>query len=164
MDARPFVGRQAEVTAVRRLVGEARGGRGRLVLVAGEAGIGKTRTTEHALADVDPARVFWGRCHETEGAPAYWPWLQVLRGYARSRPADALRAELGDAAADVVRLAPDLGERLGAPAADAAVAPEHARFLLFDAVGGWLRRASADELLVFAFDDLHWADSEIGRA
>jgi len=158
MDARPFVGREAELAELRRLVAEAEGGRGRLVLVTGEAGIGKTRTTEHALEDVPPARVFWGRCHETEGAPAYWPWRQVLRAYARSRPTDQLRAELADAASDVAQLVPELTERLGSPAA-ADVAPEHARFLLFDAVAGWLRRASARALLVLAFDDLHWADS-----
>src|SRR6185369_9392815 len=158
MDARPFVGREAELAELRRLVAEAEAGRGRLVLVTGDAGIGKTRTTERALEDVPPARVFWGRCHETEGAPAYWPWRQVLRAYARSRPTDELRSELADAAADVAQLVPELTERLGSSVAP-DVAPEHARFLLFDAVAGWLRRASARALLVLAFDDLHWADS-----
>lgn len=158
MDARPFVGREAELAELRRLVAEAEAGRGRLVLVTGDAGIGKTRTTERALEDVPPARVFWGRCHETEGAPAYWPWRQVLRAYARSRPTDELRSEIADAAADVAQLVPELTERIGSSVAP-DVAPEHARFLLFDAVAGWLRRASARALLVLAFDDLHWADS-----
>jgi len=158
MDGRPFVGREAELAELRRLVAEAEAGRGRLVLVTGDAGIGKTRTTERALEDVPPARVFWGRCHETEGAPAYWPWRQVLRAYARSRPTDELRSEIADAAADVAQLVPELTERLGSSVAP-DVAPEHARFLLFDAVAGWLRRASARALLVLAFDDLHWADS-----
>ena len=64
-------------------------GRGRLVLLVGEPGIGKTRTAEElaTYARVRGARVLWGRCHEGEGAPAYWPWVQALRALRpRRRP------------------------------------------------------------------------------
>ncbi|TCO48511.1 putative ATPase [Kribbella antiqua] len=76
-----MVGRRGEVLALRGWLDEARAGRGRLVLCTGEAGIGKTRLAQEVagLALAQGAAVAWGRCAETEGAPAYWPWRQVLR-------------------------------------------------------------------------------------
>jgi predicted ATPase len=60
---------------------EARGGRGRLVVCTGEAGIGKTRLAQEVagVALAQGATVAWGRCAETDGAPAYWPWRQIVR-------------------------------------------------------------------------------------
>ena len=76
-----MVGRRGELLALRGWVEAARAGRGRLVLCTGEAGIGKTRLAQEVagLALAQGAAVAWGRCAETEGAPAYWPWRQVLR-------------------------------------------------------------------------------------
>jgi DNA-binding CsgD family transcriptional regulator/tetratricopeptide (TPR) repeat protein len=76
-----MVGRRGELQALRAWVDEARAGRGRLVLCTGEAGIGKTRLAQEVagVALAQGAAVAWGRCVETEGAPAYWPWRQVLR-------------------------------------------------------------------------------------
>ncbi|TCO22291.1 regulatory LuxR family protein [Kribbella steppae] len=76
-----MVGRRGELQALRAWVDEARAGHGRLVLCTGEAGIGKTRLAQEVagLALAQGAAVAWGRCVETEGAPAYWPWRQVLR-------------------------------------------------------------------------------------
>jgi DNA-binding CsgD family transcriptional regulator len=76
-----MVGRRGELQALQGWVDHARAGRGRLVLCTGEAGIGKTRLAQEVagLALAQGAAVAWGRCVETEGAPAYWPWRQVLR-------------------------------------------------------------------------------------
>src|SRR5262245_27412415 len=118
---RPFVGRAAERTAIAAHVEAAREGNGRLVLVSGEPGIGKTRLVEEATAAWPRSRVLWGRCHETEGAPAYWAWTQALRTYVGGTPPDRLRAELGDGGAEVARVVPTLRTRcpelggLGAP-------------------------------------------------
>ncbi len=51
------------------------------MLLAGEPGIGKTRTAEELarVARERGAQVLVGRCFEGEGAPAFWPWVQVLR-------------------------------------------------------------------------------------
>jgi predicted ATPase len=80
------------------------------VLVAGEAGIGKTRVAEELAADARAreVRVVWGRCHEGEGAPAYWPWRLALRALAAGRPPAALAGELGDGAAELGQLMPEL--------------------------------------------------------
>ncbi|TDD29841.1 LuxR family transcriptional regulator [Kribbella turkmenica] len=89
-----MVGRRGELRALRRWVDQARAGRGRLVLCTGEAGIGKTRLAQEAagVALAQGAAVAWGRCVETDGAPAYWPWRQVLR----SLDLDADRVLAGD--------------------------------------------------------------------
>ncbi|WP_433161852.1 ATP-binding protein [Kribbella sp. CA-247076] len=89
-----MVGRRGELRALRAWVDEARAGHGRLVLCTGEAGIGKTRLAQEVagLALAQGAAVVWGRCVETEGAPAYWPWRQVLR----SLGLDADRILTGD--------------------------------------------------------------------
>ncbi|GAA0948790.1 AAA family ATPase [Kribbella koreensis] len=77
-----IVGRGRELGALRGWLDDARGGRGRLVVCGGEAGIGKTRLAQEfaGMALAAGTAVSWGRCVEGEGAPAYWPWRQVLRG------------------------------------------------------------------------------------
>ena len=90
----PFVGRVAERAALAAHADAARKGSGRVVLVSGEPGIGKTRLLEEATADLPRDRTLWGRCHETEGAPPYWAWTQALRRYVTTAPAERLRREL----------------------------------------------------------------------
>jgi len=155
-----FVGRDAERSWLSAALDSALGGQGQLVLLAGQAGIGKTRIAEELCADARAreARVIWGRCHEGEGAPAYWPWRQVLRAYASGRPPAALTSEVGEATAEVAQLVPELAGTQARPMPAAALDPEMARFRLFDAVSTVLRSASADTGLVMVLDDLHWAD------
>jgi hypothetical protein len=160
----PFVGRGDELRAIVGAVADARRGRGRVLLVAGEAGIGKTRLIEEAVGELDVA-VHWGRCREAAGAPAYWPWTQALRGLAETLPPDELRAPLDADARLLARLVPPLRALL--PAAPDATSdprfagdPEQLRFQLFDALAGWLRRVTRARPAVLVLDDLHWADSE----
>src|SRR5262245_31798835 len=112
-----FVGRQAELAMLAGALHEAEAGRGGLVTVVGEAGIGKTRTVEEFVrrAALPEGRVLWGRCPEQGGAPSYWPWRQALRRHVESQEQEALRAELGEAASDVAALVPAVRERLGTP-------------------------------------------------
>src|SRR5262249_48729757 len=80
-----FVGRGRGLDQRSRGLDDAVAGRGRLFLLAGEPGIGKTAACD-ALTTAASARglpVFWGRAWEAGGAPAYWPWLDVVAGLAR---------------------------------------------------------------------------------
>jgi hypothetical protein len=155
-----FVGRERDLGELWESLLQAADGRGSLVLVAGEPGIGKTRLADELAARAASlgAGVRWGTCWEGEGAPAFWPWIQALREHAARRDPATLRRELGDGAADVARLVPGLAARVGELPESPALEPDQARFRLFDAVAGLLKRAGGTEPLLLVLDDLHWAD------
>jgi predicted ATPase len=96
-----FVGRQAELAQLRDALRLALQGRGQLMLMAGSAGIGKTRTALELATEAErlQATVLWGRCLEEPGAPPYCPWIQIIRAYAGERGADAGIERGGHAAA-----------------------------------------------------------------
>ena len=154
-----FVGRERELDQLRQAVDTALGGRGSLQLLVGEPGIGKTRAAEElaTYSRVSGARVYWGRCREDEGAPAYWPWVQAIRSYVREADPVALAWQLGGGAAELAQLVPEVAEKLDiAPASGSD--SEEARFRLFDSVTSLLLAAARDRPLVIVLDDLHWAD------
>lgn len=155
-----FIGRDAEVAELSAGLEDAIGGRGRLFLIAGEPGIGKTMLAEQlaARARERGARVLWGRCWEGGGAPAYWPWTQVLRPLIDEN-SEATRAGGGTNAADLVGLLPELTERSGGVAGpDLSTQSAAARFRIFAAVAALLRRVSSVQPLLMVLDDLHAAD------
>ena len=145
---------------MRGLLEDALAGQGRLLLLSGDPGIGKTRAAEQlsTYAGVRGARVYWGRCHESEGQPPYWPWSEALRAYVREADPVGLRWELGSRAADVARIVPELAERLGDLGEPQEIESEQARFRLFDSFATFLAGASRARPMVLVLDDLHWAD------
>src|SRR5579863_8488181 len=77
-----FVGRERELAELISACESGADSEAHLFLISGEPGIGKTRLADE-LASRAKARgmnVLWGRCWEGDGAPAYWPWIQVIRG------------------------------------------------------------------------------------
>jgi predicted ATPase len=159
--ATPFVGREAELAALTADLEAALAGRGGMVLLAGEPGIGKTRLAEElaAQASARGVLVLWGRCWEGEGAPAFWPWVQVVRAYVQTSDPAALRQDMGAGAADIAQIVPTVGECLPDLPAPPPTEPEAARFRLFDSLAGFLRAAAARRPLLLVLDDLHWADA-----
>jgi len=155
----PLLGRAHELDDLRGALDESVAGSGALVLLAGEPGIGKTRLAS-ALADQAASeghRVAWARGWDGGGAPAFWPWVQVVRAVAADRDDDELRTDLGAGGRWVAQLAPELRERLELPEAG-DLESEQARFALFDAVTVFLRNAAQREPLLVLLDDLHTAD------
>ncbi len=155
-----FVGRQREMDELKAALEDSLSGRGRMVTLVGEPGIGKTRTSQElaTYAGLRSAQVLWGRCYEEQGVPPYWPWVQAIRSYVRERDPQELSAEMGAGASDIAEIVSDVRERLpGLPAA-LAIDPEQARFRLFDSISAFLKTASQRQPLVLVLDDLHWAD------
>jgi hypothetical protein len=155
-----LIGRERELAELRSALAAAREGRGRVYLIAGEPGIGKTRLAE-AVADqgaADGMLPAWGRAWESAGAPAYWPWTQLLRGLVATRDRAMLEAEFGSQLRWLAQVLPELGDLSAADPPPAATS-EKARFALFDAVGSFLHDVAAGEPLVLVLDDIHAADA-----
>ena len=136
MPSSVLVGRAAELAEGQAAVDAALAGGGGLLLVTGEAGIGKTRLAEElaAYAEKHGAAVRWASCWEGEGAPAFWPFVQLLR----QDPAACALGVLEEVETT------DTGES--------------ARFQLFDTVSRCLSDSARSQPLVAVIDDLQWAD------
>ena len=158
----PFVGREEELKRLTDALDDAISGHGRLVLVSGEQGIGKTRVAIELARHAEQlgAQVLWGRCYEREGAPPYWPWVQVIRGYVRRFP-DLAGAGLARHVAVVAEIVPELREQL--PSGDAPPPPlrepKHERFRLLDSIASFLVQAARTRPLAIVVDDLHASDA-----
>ena len=152
------------MAAAERCLIDAVGGRGGVLLISGEPGIGKTRLAEHvsALADSRRVPVVWGRCVDEEGVPPYWPWRRVLRSVGGERPGDAPRPLAGfDSGPLGVLLAGDGGLGEPRPASSPAEPGRgEERFMMFEAATRVLLGAAVPCGLVIVLDDLQWADPE----
>lgn len=158
-----FVGRRRELAEMCAGIDGAIAGRGRLFTIAGEPGVGKSRLASEAAsyAAAQGVRVLWGRCWEYGGAPAYWPWVQVLRGLTRTAEPIVLSNWIGPDAAEIAQIVPELRNQIGdvpeLPSASLGQ-PEKARFRLFDSIVSFLRKAADAQPLLLVLDDLHAAD------
>src|SRR5262245_5704741 len=156
----PFVGRTAELGRLGQRLRDARAGHGAVVLLEGEAGIGKTRTLEELAetARAEGATVLRGRCYEGEAARPYGPFAEALTEYVRRAPAETLRTDLEVGAAPLTLLVPELRERLPDLPEPVALQPNAERVRVLDAMVQWLLALAARAPTVVVLDDLHWAD------
>ncbi|MFY9571921.1 MAG: AAA family ATPase, partial [Blastocatellia bacterium] len=155
-----FIGRERETKELRVALNETLAGNGHLFMLVGEPGSGKTRMTEQlaTYARLCNAQVLTGSCYEGDGAPAFWPWLQIVRSYAQELEPEKLLSVMGPGAADIAQVVSEIKERLPDLPAPPNLEPEQARFRLFDSVTTFLKNASRIQPLVVILDDLHWAD------
>ncbi len=155
-----FVGREREMAELCMSLEKAIAGHGQLTLLVGEAGIGKTRTAEELAAHARSlhVRVLIGRCHEGEGAPPFWPWVQIVRSYLADHDPTLVRTALGPGAATIAQVIPDIHEHLPDLSVPPPLESQPARFRFFDSFTAFLKREARAQPLVLILDDLHWAD------
>ena len=153
-----LVGRVTELDAIARALDTAAAGAPIHQLIAGEAGVGKSRlvlaTTEMAAAR--GMRVLEGGCADIgDGGVPYGPIVEALRTLARSLDPDELETVLGTDRPELARLVPSLSP---AAVATTATQTESHQARLLDAVLGVLQRLSEIAPVLFVIEDLHWAD------
>jgi class 3 adenylate cyclase/tetratricopeptide (TPR) repeat protein len=130
-----------------------------VLLISGEAGIGKTTLVSKFADDAftGGAIVLYGRCDEDLSIP-YQPWVEALTHLVDYAPDDLLAEHVAERGADLLTLVPTLRRRVPSVPPARASDPETERHLMFGAVVDLLSRASATPSLVLVLDDLHWAD------
>ena len=156
-----LVGRRTELASLQSDLDDVIAGHGRVALLAGEPGIGKSRLAEEvaARATTRGAAVAWGRCHRGRGAPAFWPWSQVVQALITQFSAETMIIALGRGAADIGQLVPDVRDLVSDLEAPPPLPPDAERFRLCDALTRSIRALTADRPIVIVLEDLHWADA-----
>lgn len=161
----PFLGRERELAILQVRLDQAIAGRGHLILVSGESGIGKTRlikellhtSTTGAVGRPLPVRWLAGRCYESEARAPYTMWSDALQPMSAAdwQPllADLALVWRQQLARLLPALAPTLGEVEGMTAAES-------RLRLLQGVVQCLAKVTQSCALVLFFDDLHWADED----
>ncbi len=153
----PFVGRDAEFSHLRTALVELRDGCGGICLIAGAAGVGKSRLVGELLASSEGREhtVLVGRCLEGGDVP-YWPWIEMIRCHMRTADPEGLLA--GGAISDLACLVPALGTGETGRILVSDSDPDLARLRLFDAIGRFLEGIAVAQPPILVIEDLHWAD------
>jgi DNA-binding winged helix-turn-helix (wHTH) protein len=147
----PFVGRRHAFSCIQQCLAQARSGRGRIVAIVGEPGIGKTHLAEVCAESASAVGVpsAWGRCRDLESTPPFWPFVQMFR--------DALRSSSSGTTRDVVqRVVASLTPKDNPPAGWGLETPNSR---VFDDIMRALQRLTEGGPLLLVLDDLQWADA-----
>lgn len=156
LHGRLLLNRERELSKLSGALEDTLRGRGQVVLIAGEPGIGKTTLAQEfaARAAKRGARILWGRSGDREGSPPYWPWAQALRQFT-----DAGNGRMFSARRDkyISLVLPELRVRLVSERSSLRD-DESVRFHVADAVRAFFQRAAKHKSVVLVLEDLHWAD------
>lgn len=156
----PCVGRAQEIERVRDLLDRVKRGEGAFLLFSGEAGGGKSRMvleTEQLAADAG-FNVLKGHCSNMESPPPFQPALEQIEQSARQLGPEPMRRSMGDNAAEISRLMPELRQRYDDIPDYPVLPPEQERRYLLHGMAEFVARGAARKPLVLIYEDLHWAD------
>ena len=156
-----FVGREHEMRELVSAIDLAISGRGQVILLTGEPGIGKTRTAQKlaTMAQQRGAKVLCGHCYEGQGAPPYWLCVQLIQSYIQSAGSERIQTEIGADAIHIAEIVPELQNKFTGIKSALSLEPEQAQFRLFDSITEFLKSASERHPLCLVLEDLHWADN-----
>ncbi len=157
----PFLNRERLHTESEGVLARVLRGTGQVLLIHGEAGIGKTRSLKQ-IADLAASygfRVSHGQGVPGDQAPAYWPWVQILRESLASAPPESQSSIIDDGALQLASLIPELREVIGKVSSKALKESRTTRFLLFDGVSRFIQSTSLGSPVGLLIDDLQFCDS-----
>lgn len=159
-DRAPFVGRGRELDAILGRLDAARAGTGGVVVIGGEAGIGKSRLVAEvrARAAAQGFSILQGCCFPPDRSLPYAPLLDLLRATFVGRHGGDLAAMLGPIAPELTLLVPELGVRLPGVTPPVAVDPEQDKRRIFQALAEFLVHQAAARPALVVLEDLHWSD------
>nr|MBA2726206.1 AAA family ATPase [Actinomycetota bacterium] len=156
----PFVGRESERTELCSFLEGLSQNHGGVVAIGGEPGVGKTRLTEEIAEDARRRghRVLMGHCYESEGAPPYIPFVEIIESALREVPSETLRLALGDAAGEIAKIVPQIRTVFDDVPSPLELPAEQERRYLFNSLWEFIGRSASMRPLVLVLDDVHWAD------
>lgn len=151
----PIAGRKDELSRFKQLVGKCVDQSSQIVLLSGNAGAGKTRLLEEiaSMTKQQGFNVLWGRCREESGAPAYWPWRQLLQGHFKHQSFMTATEY-----PELANLLPELFDTDVDKLNSEQLTADQYRFRLFHSIATLISLALEDQTLFLVFDDLHQAD------
>ncbi len=159
-DRIPLIGREVERKELLARLDEALAGRGGMVMIGGEPGVGKTHLITAILEEARHRGAYTniGHCYEMEGSPPYVPFIEMLERTAQTAPKAGFRTALGDAAPEIAKLMPELRRIYPDIPPAIQLPPEQQRRYLFNAYREYIERGARTTPIVQVFEDLHWAD------
>jgi class 3 adenylate cyclase len=156
----PYVGRSDERALLRQAVDRAVTGTGGVALIAGEAGLGKTRIVDELAAEAKTRGMFVvrGQCYDMEGAVPYVPFVEAIEYGLTVTARDVFRSAMGDAGPEIARFVPKVRVAFPDLPPPLALPTDQARHYMFESVSDFFARAAAIQPMLVVLEDLHWAD------
>ena len=164
MSLTPLIDRVEEMAVLKEAADQALNDQGRIVVLRGEAGIGKTRLTQElrAYARSKGMQILYGRCptlFQMNGVPPYMLWKEVIRDYLQHCTPEQLHNVVGYYPGEIAKLVPEIKRKLITFSESPPLSPDMERDRLFEAVSQFMTNISNMSPLVVVLDDLQWADS-----
>jgi len=157
-----LVGREEEISRMQRAFNQVCNGQRRIIFTSGEPGIGKTRLARDFARwceETQKATVLWGYCYEMSGLLPYQPIADAINAHIQTCSPEKLRSTLGNSAADLAKIAPEIRLKLPELPQPESMGPEAERRNLYNAVASYFNALAAERPLILILDDLQWADA-----
>ncbi len=161
VDRTAFVGREAERATLRSALERALAGEGRVAMIGGALGVGKSRIAAELRAEASQRGflALFGACYDRDDSVPFSPFVEILEtSLAQAQSPQTFRQALGNDASEMARLMPQLRRMFPDIAPPLELSPEQSRRILFNAFAELLARAAASSPVLLLLEDLHWAD------
>ncbi|MGZ3617533.1 MAG: ATP-binding protein, partial [Ktedonobacteraceae bacterium] len=157
-----LVGREEEISLMRRVFKQVQNGQRRVVFISGEPGIGKTRIARdftHWCEESQHTTILWGYCYEMSGQLPYQPIVDAINAHAQTCSPEKLRSMLGTNASDLAKIVPEIRLKLPELPEPEPLGPEPERRNLYNAVARYFNTLALERPFILVLDDLQWADA-----